>query len=108
MDSKNNIKKYKFVKIEALPESSAKKFKVILENLSTKRTKTIQFGAKGFENYTGGHLDEARKQSYIARHNKREDWTLTGVDTAGFWSYWYLWNFKTFKQALSHILKTYF
>ena len=35
-------KKYKFVKIEALPESSAKKFKVILENLSTKRTKTIQ------------------------------------------------------------------
>ena len=66
-------KKYKFVKIEALPESSSKKFKVILENLSTKRTKTIQFGGRGFENYTGGHLDEVRKQSYIARHNKRED-----------------------------------
>ena len=108
MDSKKNMKKYKFIKLQQTAESSPKKFKVILENLSTGRTKTIQFGQKGFENYTGGHLDEDRKNRYIARHEKREDWTQTGVDTAGFWSYHYLWHFKTFKQALNHILKTYF
>lgn len=44
---------FEFVKIERLPPSSPKKYKVILKNLNTNRTKTIQFGASGFENIGG-------------------------------------------------------
>jgi hypothetical protein len=99
---------FEFVSIEKLPNTSSKKFKVILKNKKTNRGKTIQFGAKGYENYTSGHLDEERRNNYIARHSKREDWTKSGVDTAGFWSYHYLWKYKTFKEALEKIKSMYF
>ena len=45
--------------------------------------KTIHSGAKGMEDYTT-HGDPDRKRNYIARHQKREDWTNDGVHTAGF------------------------
>lgn len=99
---------FEFVSIEKLPDTSPKKFKVILKNLKTNRLKTIRFGATGFENYTSGHLDEERRKRYIARHEKREDWTKNGVDTAGFWSYHYLWKYKTFREALQKIKSIYF
>lgn len=99
---------FEFIRIEKLPSSSAKKYKVILKNLNTNRTKTIQFGATGYDNYTSGHLNEERRKNYIARHEKREDWTKSGVDTAGFWSYHFLWKYKTFKEALQNIKSKYF
>ena len=99
---------YEFVKLVKLQDTDKKKFKVILMNTITGRNKSIKFGANGYENYTSGHLDEKRKASYIARHKKREDWGKSGVDTAGFWSYWFLWKFKTYKDALDYIKKTFF
>jgi len=99
---------YDFVKIEKLPPTSTKKFKVVLKNLSTNRTKTIQFGANGYENYTSDHLDEQRRKNYIARHKIREDWGIRGITTAGFWSYHYLWKYKTFKEALKKIKEEFF
>ena len=53
--------------------------------------KTIHFGATGYSDFTTSK-DEKRKASYLARHKASEDWTLAGVDTAGFWALWILWN----------------
>ena len=52
--------------------------------------KTIHFGATGYSDFTTSK-DEKRKASYLARHKTGEDWTLAGVDTAGFWARWLLW-----------------
>jgi hypothetical protein len=67
-----------------------KKFKVIVE-LRSGVAKTIHFGAKGMSDYTK-HKNKARKQLYLSRHRKNENWTRSGIKTAGFWSRWLLWN----------------
>ena len=53
--------------------------------------KTVHVGAIGYQDFTTSK-DEKRKASYLARHKTTEDWTLSGVDTAGFWARWILWN----------------
>ena len=69
--------------------------------------KTIHFGAKGYQNYGGigkeRHLDEERKERYINRHKQRENWTKSGINTAGFWSRWLLWNKPTIHQNITDI-----
>ena len=60
--------------------------------------KTIHFGAKGMEDYTT-HGDPDRKRNYITRHQKREDWTKDGVETAGFWAKHLLWNKPSLKAS---------
>ena len=64
-------------------------------------SKTIHFGAKGFEDYTT-HQDESRKRNYLARH-KNENWNLSGIGTAGFWARWLLWNKPTIKESINDI-----
>jgi hypothetical protein len=49
----------------------------------------IHFGAKGYSDYTI-HKDLERKEAYIKRHSKNENWDDLG--TAGAWSRWILWN----------------
>ena len=49
------------------------------------------------------HKDEARKQRYINRHKNNEIWSKSGVDTAGFWSRWLLWNKPTIKESYTDI-----
>jgi len=58
---------------------------------SRETKRTIHFGSAGMSDYTK-HKDPERKASYIARHAKRENWTASGITTAGFWSRWLLWN----------------
>jgi len=65
--------------------NSAKKFMVIIGN------KTIHFGANGYLDYTH-HKDPERMKRYENRHRKRENWTKSGIKSAGFWSKWILWN----------------
>ncbi len=65
---------------------------------------TIKFGASGYGDYTLGTSDE-QKKSYIARHERNEDWTKTGYSTAGFWSRWLLWNKRTISESISDIEK---
>jgi len=62
-----------------------KKYMVLVDN------KTIHFGAKGMSDFTQ-HKDTERKNRYIQRHKKRENWKKSGIKTAGFWSRWLLWN----------------
>ena len=70
----------------------------------TNTGKRVYFGAVGYEDFTT-HKDEERKQRYIARHKKNEDWT--DINTPGFWSYHYLWEFPTKKAAYENIKKKY-
>ena len=64
--------------------------------------KTIHFGATGYEDFITSK-DEKRKASYKARHKSTEDWTLSGVDTAGFWARWLLWNKPSITASISDI-----
>jgi hypothetical protein len=69
-----------------------KKFRVIWPD-----GRHVDFGATGYEDYTI-HKDPTRKEKYIIRHQKREDWT--NPRTAGFWSRWILWNLPSFKRSV--------
>ena len=68
----------------------------------TKSGKTIKFGAVGYSDYPT-HKDEARKQLYINRHKNNENWSKSGIDTAGWWSRWLLWNLPTIKASYEDI-----
>ena len=63
---------------------------------------TVHFGATGYQDFTQ-HGDEERKASYLARHKAREDWTLQGVESAGFWARYVLWNKPSLAQSIADI-----
>ena len=67
-----------------------KKFDAIVDG-----KKTVSFGAAGMSDFTK-HKDPERKERYINRHKKNEDWN--DPKTAGFYARHILWN-KTILQA---------
>ena len=93
-----------------------KKFRAILDDC-----RSVDFGASGYSDYTK-HKTPSRMRSYVLRHgghvprqtlderdpNKiqtkmlnvdrsdKENWKMSGIDSAGFWSRWYLWSYPTF------------
>lgn len=79
-------------------EKPEKKYKVIIDKEG--KNKTIHFGATGYTDYTK-HKDPNHKLVYIDRHKKRENWNKSGIETAGFWSRWILWNEPTLKDSIS-------
>lgn len=66
--------------------------------------KTIHFGAKGMSDFTI-HKDPKRKERYIARHKARENWTKSGIKTAGYWSKHILWNKPSLRESIKNIEK---
>lgn len=64
----------------------------------TGKMRHISFGDPKSEQYPL-HKDDARRRDYIRRHQKRENWTASGITTAGFWSRWLLWNKKTLEES---------
>ena len=70
----------------------------------TSSGRKIYFGAKGYSDYTI-HKDPERKQRYIERHKDKENWTKSGINTAGFWSRWLLWNKPTIETSYNDIKK---
>ena len=64
--------------------------------------KTVHFGAKGYSDYTQ-HRDDDRKNNYIARHRSNEDWTASGMKSAGFYAKHLLWNKKSFRESLNDL-----
>ncbi len=64
----------------------------------TESNKKVYFGQAGASDFTH-HKDQQRKQRYIKRHTN-ENWLKSGIDTAGFWSRWLLWNKPTIKTAI--------
>ena len=78
-----------------------KKLKAVIDG-----KKTIHFGQAGASDFTK-HKDPERKDNYISRHKKREDWGKTGVDTAGFMSKNLLWNKPTLEASVNDLNKRY-
>ena len=76
-----------------------KKFYII-----TDTGKKVYFGSAGMSDYTL-HKDPQRKERYIYRHQKRENWNKSGINTAGFWSRWYLWNLPSLEASYQDIKK---
>jgi hypothetical protein len=102
------------VKITRSP-NSVKKFRATLED-----GRTVDFGARGYSDYTK-HKNPSRMRSYVLRHGGRvpkrtsaerdpkkihdrmlnvdysfsENWGMSGINSAGFWSRWYLWSFPS-------------
>jgi len=92
-----------------------KKLRAVLED-----GRTVDFGARGYSDYTK-HKNPSRMRSYVLRHGGRvpkrtiaerdpkkiqdmmlnvtfsdkENWNMSGIDGAGFWSRWYLWSYPT-------------
>ena len=59
--------------------------------------KTVSFGAAGMSDFTK-HKDSERKQRYINRHKKNENWS--DPTTAGFMSKNLLWNKPTLTESI--------
>ena len=67
-------------------KNPSKKFKAEIEGKCS-----VHFGGRGYSDFTK-HKDPKRMQRYLIRHRKRENWTKSGLCTAGFWSKHLLWN----------------
>ena len=61
--------------------------------------KRVHFGQKGYQSYPD-HKNPLRKKAYILRHHKRENWSKSGIDTAGFFSRWILWNKPSIEESI--------
>lgn len=75
------------------------KFQVTIRDPRTHSERVVHFGAKGYSDYTL-HRDPARMERYTMRHQRRENWTRSGVYTAGFWAKWILWNKPTLSASI--------
>jgi hypothetical protein len=76
--------------------------------VNTPSGKNIYFGAKGYGDYiyyntTDKKLAKTKKESYIARHSKLEN--FNNVNTAGFWARWILWNKPTLRGSINDTSK---
>ena len=76
-----------------------KKFRVVFDD-----GKRVDFGAKGYSDYTI-HKDPERMKRYLHRHRSRENWTKSGIQTAGFWSRWLLWSEPSLQKAKTFMEK---
>ena len=83
--------------------SEKHKFRVIIHRKDG-TTKRVSFGANGYSDYTK-HKDEKRRDNYIARHRSNENWKMNGIETAGFWSSWLLWEKPSLREAIKNMLK---
>jgi len=75
----------------------------------TSSGKRVYFGAAGYNDYTiyyqkeGKEKADKMKRAYIARHSKSENWGKYGIDSAGFYARWLLWNKPTIEASYSDI-----
>ena len=84
-------------------DRSGKKYKIVLIYDDGSR-KTIHIGQEGADDFTKTGDEDAKKR-YITRHKKREDWTKSGINTAGFWAKHLLWNKKTLTASVADTSK---
>ena len=68
--------------------------------------KTVPFGSKNASDFTL-HQDVERTARYVNRHKKNEDWTKSGINTAGFYSKHVLWNKDTIQKSVNDLNKKY-
>ena len=83
--------------------NKSKKYMVTIVNESGIK-KMVHFGANGYSDFTI-HKDPERMKRYDARHKTNENWTKSGIYTAGFWSKWILWSKPSLTQAINYTSK---
>lgn len=78
----------------------------------TNDNKKVYFGQAGYKDYIiynkteGKEKADKMKNAYIARHSKmNENWGKSGINTAGFWSRWLLWNLPSINASYDDIKK---
>lgn len=86
----------KLVKIINSP-NSLKKYRAVFSD-----GRHTDFGASGYEDFTT-HKDENRKDRYIMRHKKHENWN--DAFSAGSLSKWILWSEPTIEKAIEKYKK---
>ena len=74
-----------------------KKLMAIFDCPKCNKKKTIHFGAAGMSDFTI-NKDPARKERYLKRHKKRENWN--NPLSAGALSRWILWNKPNLKDSI--------
>jgi hypothetical protein len=80
-----------------------KKYYVEFTNPNTDRLKRIYFGATGYNSYID-HKDKDRKNRYLLRHKKREDWNML---SPGMLSARLLWNLPTLTASIKDTNETF-
>ncbi len=78
----------------------AKKYDAVF--IDDEKEKVVSFGAAGMSDFTI-HKDEARKERYLNRHRKNENWDKP--DTPGALSRYILWNKKTLRGSIRDFKK---
>jgi len=80
-------------------DKPSKKYMIKYVNPTTGNINTIHFGAAGMDDYTiTKNLNQ--KNRYIKRHQSREDWTINGIYTPGYWSRYLLWNLPNLNNSI--------
>jgi hypothetical protein len=86
--------------------STDKKHKYLI---ITDTGKKIRFGAAGYNDYTtyykefGKQTADEHKLRYIKRHQERENWGKSGINSAGWWSRFLIWEESNIKDAYRKI-----
>lgn len=75
-----------------ISDKKDKKFMV-----ETPKGKTLHFGSSSHEDFTI-HKDIERRENYLARHKKNENWH--DLETAGAWSRWLLWSEPSLSESI--------
>lgn len=90
------------VSVVISPSKNPKKKYTAVFSKDGKKIKTTHFGSAGMSDFTI-HKDKARRQRYLDRHRKRENWE--SYMTAGSLSRYILWNKPTFTGSLRDFKK---
>ncbi len=69
----------------------------------TNDNKKVYFGQASASDFTLKY--EQREQLYINRHKNNENWTKSGINSAGFWSRWLLWHLPSIPASYQDIKK---
>lgn len=81
---------------------TSKKYKAEFYDATGKKVKTTRFGQDGASDFTK-HKDQERKQRYLDRHRKRENWN--DPTSAGALSRYVLWNKPTVTESVKDFKK---
>ena len=92
--------KLRLVKIVKSPKKEKKYMAVYSDG------KKVHFGARGMGDHIiysrkSKSLGQSRKQAYIGRHKRRENWGKSGARSPGSLSRWILWNKPSLRASIS-------
>jgi hypothetical protein len=96
--TQKTIKKDKGKKVIIKKSTNSKKKYMAVFYENGKKKKTTHFGCAGMSDYTK-HKDPDRKQRYMNRHKRRENWQ--DPMSAGSLSRYILWNKPTLRASIT-------